>query len=125
MIVSEDRCSCAILVEQDGQRIHLVFDDLGCLLDYRADHSQTVVINAFVHDYGTGQWTTGASAHYLVATSDKLSTPMGSGIVAFETKDRAEGERSKSGGEIATYDRLVERRRGWREARRIGSSGSP
>jgi copper chaperone NosL len=125
MIIGEDLCSCAILVEDGGRRTYLLFDDLGCLLDHRSDHPDTVVVDSYVHDYATGGWARGATAQYLLAVPDKVRTPMGSGIVAFETEAQAVAEQTRSGGEVVDYERLVETRRGWREARRAPIAGSP
>jgi len=118
MLVMEDRCSCALLIEEEGHRSHLVFDDLGCLLDYRTDHPESVVVAAFVHDYGTGEWVAGADAHYIFGVSDTVITPMASGIIAFATVDGAGQRQATSGGEVTDYDRLNKLRSAWRDARR-------
>jgi copper chaperone NosL len=125
MLISEDRCSCALLVEQDGERTHLVFDDLGCLLDYLAEHPQTVVAGSFVHDYASGQWMQAPAAHYLAANPHTLSTPMGSGIVAFEVPNKAHAQQHTSGGQVLSFDQLTEVRRDWQQARLAQPSGTP
>jgi hypothetical protein len=125
MLLAEARCSCALLVEQDGRREHLVFDDLGCLLDYRSHHPRTVVVGTFVHDFATGTWVPGDAAYYLFGISDTRSTPMASGIVAFETERMAREKQTLSGGEIMNHERLVEARRGSREAWRSPATGAP
>ena len=127
MLVSEERSSCALLVEQDGARAHLVFDDPGCLLDYRADHPETAIVSTFVHDFASGAWIDADAARFLIAAPDALSTPMGSGIVAFATQESAASQRTKSGGQTAGYERLIEARRTWRDARRTThpTPGSP
>jgi len=126
MLISEDRCSCALLVAQDGARAHLLFDDLGCLLDYRADHPQTVVADVFAHDYTTGQWVPALTASYLSATSpSSLNTPMGSGIVAFASRAQAEAQQRTTGGDLVSFDRLADLRRDRNEAARTSPSGPP
>ena len=125
MLVNEDRCSCAMLIEREGRREYLVFDDLGCLLDLRDDAPSTTVVETFVHDYGTGEWTSGRHAHYLSAKPDAVPTPMGSGIVAFTTSERAAAQQARSGGATSTYDRLTEARRAWRNAQREQRSETP
>ena len=121
MLVMEDRCSCALLIVSDGSRKHLVFDDLGCLLDYQADNPEPMILETFVHDYGTATWISGESAHYLCGVSHTLSTPMGSGIVAFESVDDAHAQKQISGGENTTLKQAAEIRRNWREKRRTQS----
>jgi nitrous oxide reductase accessory protein NosL len=126
MLISEVRCSCAILIAEDGGKAYLVFDDLGCLLDYRADHPQTVVADTFVHDYATGQWVQAAGACYLsTAPSSSLKTPMGSGLVAFSARGQAEAQQKVTGGDLVSFDRLAELRRDRKEAARTSPSGPP
>jgi nitrous oxide reductase accessory protein NosL len=117
MIINEDKSSCALLVEQEGARAYLLFDDPGCMLDHRADHREIAVVDSFVHDYGTTSWVAGAGASYLTGVTDTLSTPMGSGIVAFESAARAAEQQKSSGGEVVRYEQLPGVRRAWREAR--------
>jgi copper chaperone NosL len=118
MLVSEDRCSCALLVEEDRGRTHLVFDDMGCLLDYRTKHSECTIIEVFVRDYSARSWLTANTAYFLTRTNDTLTTPMGSGIVAFGSKDAAEAQGKISGGEVMQYEQVENLRREKREARR-------
>jgi nitrous oxide reductase accessory protein NosL len=126
MLISEDHCSCAMLVAEDGGKTYLIFDDLGCLLDYRADHPQAVVAEVFAHDYSTGQWVQAATASYLSATSpSSLNTPMGSGIVAFASRAQAEAQQKTTGGDLVSFDRLADLRRDRKEAARTSPSGPP
>src|SRR5690606_35950302 len=84
VIISEDRCSSAILVERGGRREHVLFDDIGCMLDYeRGRAGEFAAVDAFVHDHPTRAWVRAADAHFLFADRDLLPTPMGSGIVAY------------------------------------------
>jgi nitrous oxide reductase accessory protein NosL len=125
MLVSEDRCSCALLIDSDEGRTHLIFDDLGCLLDYRSDHPGRLPIDTFVHDYGTARWVRAGAASFLHTVPERLATPMSSAMVAFESRDSAERQQMVSGGEVVDYNRLDVLRREWRAARRAGPSGSP
>ncbi len=117
MLVNEDRCSCALLINRDGRREHLVFDDIGCLLDFRLAFPETVVVDVFVHDHSTGAWVSAPAAHYLSANPDELTTPMGSGYVAFASAQEAAEQHARVGGELTTLERLTESRRASREAR--------
>lgn len=125
MLLAEDRSSCALLVEEHGHRQHLVFDDPGCLLDYRAENSAVQVVEAYVHDFGTGAWVTAGSASFLFGDSEKLVTPMGSGIAAFANAAAAESRRQAAGGKIMDYQELRSARMAWKEARYGGGRTAP
>lgn len=116
MLIIEDRSSCALLIEEDGHRAHLLFDDIGCLIDYRADHGQTAIVDAFIHDHNSRTWGPAASATYLIC--DALSTPMGSGIVAFHAAAAAAELHRTCGGSLSDYDGLAAARQAWESARR-------
>ena len=111
MLLSEARCSCALLAEVEGRRTYLVFDDLGCMLDHRAEHPEFSVVGTFVHDYAAGGWVSGESARYLVASPNALKTPMGSGMVAFASQAGAEEQRKRTGGEMVDFIGLATIRR--------------
>lgn len=118
MLVSEDRCSSAMLVRNQGRHEHLFFDDLGCMLDHERDGMPGVtVIERYAHDYDTRAWVDVNAAHFLYADPKSLKTPMGSGIVAFASKEAAEKALATHGGMISDYARLGEARRAWMEAR--------
>jgi len=118
MIVSEDRCSSALLVENEGVREHVVFDDIGCMLDYERDRAGRLTrVDGFVHDHGTREWVRAAEARFLMADREKLPTPMGSGIVAFAGAEAAAAKQREVGGEVMDYARLAEARREWARAR--------
>ncbi len=126
MIISEDRCSSAILVERGGRREHVLFDDIGCMLDYeRGRAGEFAAVDAFVHDHPTRAWVRAADAHFLFADRDLLPTPMGSGIVAYAERAAAEARRGEVGGEILDYQRLGEARRDWMWARYGRPAGAP
>jgi len=118
MIISDDRCSSALLVEREGRREHVLFDDLGCMLDQERENGvRDRVVQAFVHDYGTGAWSAADSAVFIFGAGDAVRTPMGSGIVAFATQERAEAEQRRSGGEVMGAAALAVARREWMESR--------
>ncbi len=125
MLIMEDQSSCSLLVTQDGDRAYLHFDDPGCLLDYRADNPSTPIVDQFVHDYQSRQWLIATKACYLVGVDKTLSTPMGSGIVAFSSPTAANAQRTTSGGDVTHFEQLANIRRAWRDAQRARSSGTP
>ncbi|MBL8885180.1 MAG: nitrous oxide reductase accessory protein NosL [Phycisphaerales bacterium] len=118
MIISEGKCSGAMLIETAGDRAHLLFDDLGCLLDYKREQAGKVrVVGIFVHDFGDGGWVESNTATYVFGAEGRVHTPMGSGIIAFGSRERAEARQRESGGELMAFAALAEARRDWMEQR--------
>jgi len=112
MLISEDRCSSALLIERNGAREHVAFDDIGCMLDYQSRRvSETRVIEAYAHDYSSRQWMRVEAATFVRSTGDVVQTPMGSGIVAFANHTAAVEAQKKLGGEIMNLNDLTEARR--------------
>ena len=110
MLISEERCSSAMLVRIDGQRQYLLFDDIGCMLDVEdGDEPGREIIDRFVHDHGTQKWTQADSAWYVAADSDRLMTPMGSGLVAFASRASAEDAAREYDGTVKTWKDLQQR----------------
>lgn len=85
MIVSEDRHAAA-LVPADGEAS--LFDDTGELVRFVAQHPAQQDQAAFVHDYQSRRWLPARDAYFVKDL--KLSTPMGTGIVAFADRSSAE-----------------------------------
>lgn len=121
MLIMEDRCSSATLVEDRGRRAYRLFDDIGCMLDdLRENPADVTVIDRFVHDHGTRAWIRAADAVFLSADPTSLHTPMGTGMVAFAARDDAHALHAIHGGEIldetaisaARARRLLTRQRG-------------
>lgn len=110
MLISEDRCSAAVLFERDRERLHAIFDDVGCLLDWRrAAHDPPVnVLDTFLRDYDARAWIPAHTASILRADPDRLHTPMGSGIVAFAHAANAEMRRQESGGELTSLQVILQ-----------------
>jgi nitrous oxide reductase accessory protein NosL len=112
MLINEDRCSSALLIEQERALEHVLFDDIGCMLDYEHEHAGEVrVVEAFVHDHTSRVWSTSSASLFLLTTTDRLATPMGSGMVAFADRAGAEQARQKFGGEIVESTQLADARR--------------
>lgn len=118
MLVSEDRCSSAMLVDLDGRRKHLLFDDIGCMLDMNpAKADITSVLEIYVHDYSTKAWVRSTDAQFLFTDPKSLHTPMGSGMVAFMHRADAEAAQKQYGGQILSYDQLHAARKQFMEQR--------
>jgi copper chaperone NosL len=114
MLISEERCSSAMLVRVQGHPEYLLFDDIGCMLDVESDADREIV-DRFVHDHGTQEWTQAVSAWYIAADPDRLKTPMGSGLVAFAQRASAEDAAHEHGGAVKT----------WKDIREPGDRAAP
>lgn len=119
MSIHDERSAAACLIDRDGQREYLLFDDIGCLLDLqRSQPTDASILQAFVHDHPSAQWLDMQAALFLVAPPSALRTPMGSGIAAFQHRDAAEEARLQYGGEILDRQALADWRKALMEARR-------
>lgn len=103
MIVNEDRFAAALLIEKDGARSYLHFDDIGDLIQYEEKHHPAVV-SRFVHDFNSRQWTVAEDATFVV--SETLHTPMGSGIVAFRNNTDATSKAAEANGKVKRWQEL-------------------
>jgi copper chaperone NosL len=122
MLIYDERCAGAFLVEGAGGREHLLFDDVGCMLDRELDgQTEQKIVGRFVRDYSTAQWVGSDQATFLRSGNDRLRTPMGSGIVAFADRAGAERGVAEFGGQSTTYDALLDARR----EERARPSGGP
>ncbi|MBM4111793.1 MAG: hypothetical protein FJ253_00210 [Phycisphaerae bacterium] len=117
MSVMEDRCSAATLVDRDDGRGHLLFDDIGCMLDHERDGATPPPIARFVHDHATGEWIEAERAVYLM--SESIRTPMDSWLVARATMDAARDAQARHGGVVLGWSELDTVRRQWLRDRRM------
>lgn len=118
MIINEARSACSILIESGGRREHLLFDDIGCMLDHERDgHIDATVCERHVRDYSSQAWIAAHTASYLMADSKLLLTPMGSGIASFADRADAASLQSSKPGRVLTWTELVPARQAWMEER--------
>lgn len=118
MIVSEERFSSALLLSEGDYSNHLVFDDIGCMLDYQAEHTNLKVVGGFVHDYDSRQWLSAGHASYVLASPGSVATPMGSGIASFKTPESAATQARVWNAPVMEYSGLPSARQAWKEARK-------
>lgn len=116
MLVSEDRFSAASLIDRDGERLYVFFDDLGCMLDYERS-ADAGALERYVHDHGTRGWVAAESATYLFAGPQALATPMGSGIAALADRAAADRLRAQCGGDLVGFSQAADARAEWMRAR--------
>ncbi len=122
MIISEDRYSASLVVDDRGLRKPLLFDDIGDLLDYERTHPELRTLARYVHDQTSRAWIDAASASYVHA--DSIHTPMGSGLAACVTRAEAEQLAKPIDGRVMTFDEVRAFRQTWME-QRYGKPAAP
>lgn len=114
MAIHEERNAAAMLIDRDGRRDYLVFDDIGCLLDIeRTKGSELKVLKRFVHDHVGNAWMRAETAVFLGTDGSTLHTPMASGLAAYADRAGAEAGQRQFGGEVFEFSSLTS----WRKAR--------
>lgn len=108
MIVSDSRFAAAMLVEQDGQREMLLFDDIGCLIVGQWQ-DESAMLARWVTDASSGQWLDATNAAYLV--SPDIITPMAFGAAAYADRAAAEQAALVTPGVHMDFATLVARLR--------------
>jgi copper chaperone NosL len=83
MIISEERYASGYITS-DGQQ-H-IFDDIGDMFQAQSANNHQVMA-FFVHNYDDNHWIRAEKATFV--QSKGIRTPMASGIVAFESPDKA------------------------------------
>jgi copper chaperone NosL len=104
MILTDQRHVAALRVTQDGEQRDLLFDDIGDMLEYERDNAPLDVRRRFVHDFETRRWIDAAEAAFL--RSEKIHTPMGSGIVAFAEESRGLARATQEGAKLVRFAAL-------------------
>ncbi len=79
-----DRSFASEIITEDGEA--LKFDDLGCLENYRKKNPATKIRAIFVSDFDTKTWLSYEKSHIV---KSGITTPMGSGRVAFGDSAKA------------------------------------
>ena len=101
MIIDDARFAAALILENGETR---KFDDLAEMFAYAAEHPQEEVKAWFAHDYESEAWVNAVSAFYLVGNG--LATPMGSGLIAFETRQSALTYASEGNAEVLSFEQV-------------------
>lgn len=105
MAISEKQFAAQFLTK-DGDAVK--FDDLGCLAQYLAAHSQqrSEIAAFFVADYATKQWLKAESAFYV--HSAKFQTPMQGGFAAFGERPPAEAAAAAQQGRLHHWQEVLD-----------------
>lgn len=101
MLISEARYAAA-LAGASGEVEK--FDDIGCLVRYRARHPGTAK-HVWVHDFVSDRWLEASSAFFV--QSRELGTPMGSGLVALATLAEATQFSRTVHGDVVPFGSLA------------------
>lgn len=106
MPIRDLRFACEV-VYRDGRVIKT--DEIGEMFENLPKiESDPAIVSVFVHDYYTGKWIYGKEAYYVLG--GEVFTPMGYGIVAFETLDEAKRfAKERDGKEILSFNRMAKK----------------
>lgn len=84
MMVADNRHATQIITK-DGQP--LLFDDIGCMMEWIAKNGNDNIGISFVRDYDSSAWLKMEEAYYVYDPS--IRTPMAYGVVSFADEARA------------------------------------
>lgn len=101
MIISDGRFAAGYLTADGQERI---FDDLGGMFRFNLERQETITA-FFVHDYEDTKWIRAETAHYVL--SQELPTPMLSGLVACESRDKAEALAAEYKGQVLAFQDVL------------------
>lgn len=103
MIISDERFAAAAIREINaGDYESLLFDDIGDLVRYMAQHNDQKFVAAYVHDYDTKAWIEAEKAVYM--DSDTLKTPMATGLAASSSQSGAEALAAQWNGKVIDWE---------------------
>lgn len=103
MIISDERFASAIAYEVGPGRYETAaFDDIADMLDYAVKHPEQPPVAWYVHDYESKEWIDATAATYVV--TDKVVTPMASGMLAFSNPQRADVMAYSLGLQVLDWD---------------------
>lgn len=103
MLINEMKYAASMWLENGEAKR---FDDIGCLLDY-LDKTKDKILTIWVYDFGDNTPIKSQDAYYV--KSDKILTPMSSGIVAFKNKNAALDEAKKYDTKENSFDELIKK----------------
>lgn len=100
MIINEIKYSASLkLVNGEEKR----FDDIGCMLSY-IHKNKDQIKRSWVYDYVDDEPLNTGEAFFIY--SDNIITPMGSGIIALNSKSKASGLNGRNKAVILSFDEL-------------------
>ena len=104
MLISDTRFAAALKTDR-----YLLFDDIGCMLDYSRTHTNAREASVWVRDIGTDNWIHAEEAVFFI--KDDKRTPMGYGFIAIkkEIRNREPAQASRIGSLLELQNRFGER----------------
>jgi copper chaperone NosL len=99
MIINEARFASAYITNSGETRR---FDDIGGMVAYKDEVEEDVAVY-WVHDFESEAWLKAEEAYYI---ESEQQTPMGFGIVAFGSEQRAKNWSEEQGGAMLTFEDL-------------------
>lgn len=116
-IETEDTCAmCRMAISERQYAAELIdrngtlykFDDIACMLRFVHAHAiQIPTAHFYVTDYKTGKDWLDARRSYFAGLRTSVSSPMGSGIVAFRNAGDAEQVAGNKFGRVLTFEELL------------------
>jgi copper chaperone NosL len=113
-IKPNDTCHfCKLAIEQVQYAAEFItkdgftrkFDDIDCMVKSAQKVKKTNVAAFYVMDYANKQWVKGEEASFV--KSERIQTPMNSGIIAFKEKSTADSVASQYGGTVISLNDLI------------------
>jgi copper chaperone NosL len=102
MLISEEKFAAG-LVSRNGDQS--VYDDTGEMIATVQDEG-LADRRAWAHDYDSVKWIDATVAWFVV--NRDVSTPMGTGVIAFSTQDSAQSfAAAHSGGAVMSWQQLL------------------
>ncbi len=100
MLINENKYAASIWL-RNGEAKR--FDDIGCMMNY-VHKNKSNVIAFWVYDYNTGQPVKADNSFFI--STDSLTTPMGSGLIAFKSMNEASVFAAKFNTGIISFNEL-------------------
>lgn len=115
MTIREARFSASALIGDPPGPRRVDFDDIGCFLDHQREHPEVRFLSEHVRDAGTMAWVEANTAWFVL--SDRIATPMASGIAAYANLSEAQDKAREVGEAVIDLGSLREARRAFMEQR--------
>ncbi|MGE5358426.1 MAG: nitrous oxide reductase accessory protein NosL [Bacteroidales bacterium] len=95
MMVSSQRFAAQIVAPSEEPKF---FDDVGCLREYLQQRPDLAAgTTAYVADHRTGEWV--AADHAVFTHTQRVQTPMASGVIAHDSVSSRDRDGAAAGGE--------------------------
>ncbi|MCP1144849.1 nitrous oxide reductase accessory protein NosL [Lysinibacillus endophyticus] len=83
----------------------VVFDDLGCLMEYIKQNGEQEIGAAYIRDMNSSNWLDIKDASYVYSAD--YWTPMNYGVLAFASEQEAKEYMKENPGKIVPYENLL------------------